>query len=83
MKLNREEFETLWNIGNSWQTDPVRASDGTPDSVKKYMKIFLKLDEIGLIKIEIRDGQIYGAHETKEGEEVMDQKVYDSWIPEC
>ena len=74
MELNKEEFETLWNIENSWQSDPAKASDGTPESIKKYVKIFLRLDEIGLIKTEIRDGAIYGAITTEEGRKILRNK---------
>ncbi len=81
-QLNKEEFETLWNIAYSWQTDPIKASDGTAESIKKYMKIFLKLDELGLIKIEIRDNQIYGATITEKGKEILKNKKYEDWILE-
>jgi len=82
MELNREEFETLWNIEKSWQSDPIKASDKTPESIKKYMRIFLKLDERELIKIEIRDNQIYGGIATEKGKQILEDKKYDSWIPE-
>ncbi len=82
MELNQEEFETLWNIENSWQSNPIKASDETPGDIKKYMKIFLKLDELGLIKIEIRDNQIYGVVATEKGKQILKDKKYEDWIPE-
>ena len=82
MEINKKEFETLWNIANSWQTDPVKASDGSIESIKEYMKIFLKLDELGLINIEIRDAQIYGAVESAKGKEILKNKNHEQWIPE-
>ncbi|USN45434.1 MAG: hypothetical protein H6502_05285 [Candidatus Woesearchaeota archaeon] len=82
MELNQEQFETLWNIEKSWQSDPSKASDETPESIKKHMKIFLELDEMGLIKIEIKDNQIYGAIATEKGKQLLEDKKYDSWIPE-
>jgi len=81
MDFNQEEFETLWNIENSWQSDPVKASDETPKSIKKYNKIFLKLDELKLIKVEIRDNNIYGAVATKKGKQILGYEKYASWIP--
>ncbi len=82
MEITKEEFQTLWNICRSWQSDPIRASNGTPEDLKKYMRIFLKLEEMGLVKIEIRDNQIYGAIGTKEGYEILDDKKYDEmgWV---
>ena len=82
MKLNQEEFETLWNIEKSWQSDPIKASDETSESIKKYMTIFLKLDEMELIKIEIRDNQIYGGVATEKGKQILEDKKYESWISE-
>jgi len=82
MDLKQEEFEVLWNIEKSWQTDPIKASDNTPESIKKYMKIFLKLDELELIKIEIRDNQIYGGAVTEKGKQILEEKKYEIWIPE-
>lgn len=82
MELNQEQFETLWNIENSWQSDPIKASNETPESIKKYMKIFLELDEMGLIKIQIRDNQIYGAISTQKGKQIPEDKKYEAWIPE-
>lgn len=46
------------------------------------MKIFLKLDELDLIKIEIRDNQIYCAVATEKGKKILKDKKYESWIPE-
>jgi len=82
MELNQVEFETLWNIENSWQSDPVKASDGTKKDIEKYNKIFRKLDERGLVKIEIRDNQIYGAVATEKGKQILEDKKYDSWSSE-
>ncbi len=82
MELNQEEFGVLWNIEKSWQTDPIKASDKNPENIKKYMKIFLKLDELGLIKIEIRDKQIYSAVVTGKGKQILEDKKYGSWISE-
>lgn len=80
MEINQKEFETLWNLEKSYQTDPTKASDGTPESIKEHMKIFLNLEELGLIKIEIRDNQIYGAVATKKGREILEDNKYESWI---
>ena len=80
MEIKQQEFETLWNIEKSWQSDPIKASDKTPESIKRYMKHFLKLDELELIKIEIRDNQIYGAVTTEKGKEILENKKYSSWI---
>ncbi|MBU0467143.1 MAG: hypothetical protein KJ718_05900 [Nanoarchaeota archaeon] len=82
MEINQKEFETLWNIEKSWQSDPIKASDETPESIKKYLKIFLRLDEFGFIKVEIRDNQIYGVVTTEKGKQILEDKKYDSWIPE-
>jgi hypothetical protein len=82
MELNQVDFETLWNIEKSWQSDPEKASDGTKEDIEKYNKIFRKLDEMGLVKIEIRDNQIYGAVATEKGKQILEDKKYDSWIPE-
>jgi len=82
MELNQEEFETLWNIDKSWQSDPVKASDETTEDIERYNKIFIKLGENGLIKIETMDNQIYGAVATERGKQILDNKKYDSWIPE-
>ena len=82
MKLTKEEFQDLWNIENSWQSDPVKAADGSPESIKKHMKIFLRLDELGYIKVEIRDKSIYGAVLTDKGRKALKDKSYNKWIPE-
>jgi len=82
MNINRVEFETLWNIEKSWQSDPIKASDGSEESIREYEKMFCKLDKIGLIKIEIRDNKIYGAVATEKGKQILEDKKYDSWISE-
>lgn len=82
MKINQKEFEILWNIENSCPPYPTKEVDETPENIKKYMKIFLKLDELGLIKIEIRDNQIYGAVTTEKGKKIIEDKKYEQWIPE-
>ena len=82
MEINQEKFETLWNIEKSWQSDPIKASDETVESIKEYIKIFLELDEMDLIEIEFRDNQIYGATATEKGKQILEDKRYDSWIPE-
>ena len=82
MDLSQEEFETLWNIEYSWKSDPVKASDDTPEDIKRFIRIFLDLDGKGLTRIEIRDGKIYGAVATEKGKQVLNEKKYEMWIPE-
>ncbi len=79
MGLSKEEFVTLWNIHNSWQCDPLKASDGTTEGLKQAVRIFQRLDELGFIKIEVRDNQIYGAVATKKGEQTLEKKEYSAW----
>ena len=82
MKINWEEFSVLWNIENSWQSDPVKASGKSQEDIKKYSKIFLKLDELELVKLEIRDNQVYGAIATEKGKQILKDEKYGAWIPE-
>ncbi len=81
LKLTKKEFETLWNIENSWQTDPKRASSDKKE-ISKYNQIFKKLNKLSLIKIENRDSSIYGATTTKKGQEILKNKIYKNYIPE-
>ncbi len=81
MNLTKKQFETLWEIEYSWKSDPIKASDKTPESIKSCMKTFLELEELSLIKIEIRDNQIYGAVATEKGKQILNNKKYQDWIP--
>ena len=81
IKLTKKDFETLWNIENSWQTDPKRASSNKEEN-KKYIKLFQKLEKLSLIKIELRDNSIYSATTTKKGQEILKNKIYKKYIPE-
>lgn len=81
-ELSKIEFETLWNIANSWQSDPTRAANQKQEEIEKYNTIFKRLEKLGLIKIEIRENQIYGAVATQKGKDILVNKEYEHWIPE-
>ncbi len=80
ISVTYEEFEALFNITNSWQSDPERASDGTPEGLAAQRQIFTRLGEKGLIKIDHREGQIYGAVATQAGENVLREQKYREWL---
>jgi len=77
--ITQEEFVALWNIAKSWQSDPERASNGTAQDLEKQRRIFGRLGELGLAKVEYRDGQVYGAVSTESGEKVLDDERYAQW----
>ena len=80
MILSKKEFETLYNIESSYQTDPVRASNNTLKEIKFYENLFIKLEKLELIKIEYRDGKIYSTVTTPKGKKILKNKKYDKWI---
>jgi hypothetical protein len=77
--LTKEEFDVLWNITNSWKKSPAHFVDNDSDGMHKYGDIFQSLSELGLIKVEFRDGVVYGAVETASGREICSSSKYDSW----
>lgn len=79
-QLTKEEFTVLFNITNSWQSDPERASDGSVEDLAMQRQIFTRLGEKGLIKIDHREGQVYGAVATEAGENVLREKKYREWL---
>jgi len=81
-QLDKEDFATLWNITRSWQVDPIKASDGTPEDIERYNQIFLKLDKLGYIKIEMRDGEIYGAMAKEKGKKILDDEKFKDLVIE-
>ena len=82
INLSKKEFVVLWNIEKSWQSDPIKASDNTAESIKETILLFCRLNALELIKLEIRDNQVYGAVVTDKGRKIFDDKTYGQWIPE-
>ena len=82
MDINREEFEVLWKVEHSWEHNPEQASDNTNESIKKFQKIFLDLEDKQLLDIHISHNKIDYAHVTEKGLEVLHESQYRDWSTE-
>lgn len=82
MDLNREEFEVLWKVEHSWEHNPEYASDDTNESIKKFIKIFLDLEDKQLLDIHIMNNKIDSAIVTHKGLEILKEEKYHDWYEE-
>jgi len=79
MKISREDFEIIFWIEFMGYGDPSRLSGQMNKSEEGVEKRLRGLEERGLIKIELRDGKIYGSSLTSRGVEVFNDKQYLKW----
>ncbi len=79
-KLTKEEYTILYG-SYSWRTSIEKIE--VVLEMEKIVEILKKLEEMGLIKISYRDGEIYGFIETKEGNELLRSEEYEDWYIEC
>ena len=77
MKITKKEFEVLFNIPLG-KTDLERGYK----SDNKFEKVILKLEKKGLIRIEYREGKIYGFMLSKKGEISLKDSSYKEWADE-
>jgi len=82
MEIEREDYEILWRIGNSWETDPEKAATSSGMSVQQSNHAFIRLENMGLIELEFREEKIYGASLTEKGKAVVEDEQYADWNPE-
>ena len=82
MELSREEFDVLWKVEHSWENNPEYASDDTSESLRKFNKIFLKLEESSLISIHIVNNRIESAILTEKGLEALRDPSHYDWAEE-
>lgn len=76
-KLTAEEFEALYYI-NIGRNSLDRLNDIFED-INKTNLLVKKLEEKGLIKVEIREGAIYGFMETQKGLKTLKSEEYKGW----
>jgi hypothetical protein len=79
VSLNRDEFEVLWKVEHSWEHNPQQASNNTEDSVKKFQKIFLALENQQLLDIHIVNNEIISSEVTDKGHEILRESQYQEW----
>jgi hypothetical protein len=82
VELNRDEFDVLWRVEHSWENNPNYASDDTDESIKKFEKIFLELEDKQLLDIHITNNRIDSAIVTNKGLEVLHEEKYKDWYDE-
>jgi len=80
--INRDEFEVLWKVEHSWEHNPEQASDNSDESIKKFQKIFLKLEDKELLDIHISNNKIISSEVTNKGLEVLRDDQYTDWNKE-
>lgn len=78
IKLSKKEFGVLFGIVHTGIVSDLERSGLDEDPNSK--KIILKFDKLGLIKIDWREGEIYGFMKTKKGEEVLYDPIYKEWF---
>ncbi len=79
MEITKNEFEVLYGIEFWNKGDPQGIANVTNISEKDAETLLKSLEEKGLIKIEIRDGKIYGAQLTSKGSEIYEDDKYLNW----
>ena len=82
MELSREEYEVLWKVEHSWEHNPEQASDDSIESIRKFNKIFLELEDKHLLNIHIKNNRIDSAMVTHHGIEVLREPKYHEWYDE-
>jgi predicted transcriptional regulator len=82
VELSQEEFDVLWKVEHSWENNPEYASDNTNESIKKFTKIFLKLEEEQLLFIHITNNKIDSATVTDKGLHLLNDSHYYAWAHE-
>jgi hypothetical protein len=80
LMLTKEEFEVLFGIARQGRASPDRIAGDT--GMFFYESLFESLEAKGLIKVERRKGQIYGAIETSAGAAAIDDPQYADWFAE-
>lgn len=78
--LTKKEYTLLYKIQYG-RTNLERLEDFAPK--KDLLRILKKLEKQGLIKIEVRDNEVYGFMETTQGLELLQSKEYKKWYEEC
>ena len=80
--LTKEEFVVLWTIDYLEYRTPQEVTKTNDMDLENTTLIFMKLEDIGLIKFEIKNKQIQPATTTILGQEVLKEEQYYDYVPE-
>ncbi len=78
--ITKKEYRLLYEI-NIGKTNLERLKEFF--SEEEIIKMLKNLEKQGLIKIELRDNEIYSFMETSTGLAVLKSKEYKKWYDEC
>lgn len=78
VEITKNEYGVLYLIARNGRTDFKRLGIG----LERAKSIVLELEKKGLVKINYRDGEIYGFIETPLGEKTLADKKYEKWFLE-
>ena len=79
MKIAKKYFEILHWIEYMNYNNPELLSKQLNITKKEAENKLLELEKKDLIKIEIREGGIYGSQLTEKGKEIWNSKKYSKW----
>jgi DNA-binding MarR family transcriptional regulator len=82
MTLTQEEFEIIYWIEYMGYNYPKKLSEIIGISEEDAKKTLIKLENDGLITIEMRDNAIYGSKLTDKGKEFFNDEQYKEWKEE-
>ena len=80
--LTQEEFITLWTIDYLEYRTPEEVAKMYEMDLEHCSLIFMKLEDIGLIKFEMKNKKIGPATATIKGQETLKEEQYYDYVPE-
>jgi len=82
VEITKKDFEILHWIEYMNYNNPKLLSEQLDISEDEAKKKLLDLEKRGLIKIENREGKIYGSQLTEKGKEIWNNQKYNEWKEE-
>ena len=78
-KISKKDFEILHWIEHMCFNNPKQLSEQVEISKQKAEKKLIQFEKRGLIKIEYREGKIYGSQLTDKGKQIWEDDKYLNW----
>ncbi len=80
--LSQEEFLTLFTIDYLRYYTPQEVAKINNMDTELCTMIFMKLEDLGFIKIEMKDNKIHSAIATEQGKTALEEDRYLDYVPE-
>lgn len=78
MKLTKDEYSVLYWVARCGRTDFFKLNEFI--SKDEAQPIIIKLEKLGMVRINYKEGKVYGFRETNEGEAELSDYSYIDWF---